>query len=261
MGRAVSPPCCSIWGQTTVEVLKTMVTSFKRSMHTLLHSVPWPFSRLPLTHASTGDSWTLTGKFGPVSWGITAPLSWVLVHKRFCVCPPRPWVMLKIHQARLRQYMNHALSDVQAGFRKDRGTRDQITNICWIIKKGRKLQKNIYFCFIDYTKAFDCVDHNKLENSSTDGIQDHLTCLLRNLNAGQEATVRTGHGKTDWFQIGKGVCQSCILSLCLFNLYAAYIMRVPAWMKHKLESRFFGEISITSDIQMTTPLCQKAKKN
>ena len=157
MGRAVSPPCCSIWGQTTVEVLKTMVTSFKRSMHTLLHSVPWPFSRLPLTHASTGDSWTLTGKFGPVSWGITAPLSWVLVHKRFCVCPPRPWVMLKIHQARLRQYMNHALSDVQAGFRKDRGTRDQITNICWIIKKGRKLQKNIYFCFIDYTKAFNSV--------------------------------------------------------------------------------------------------------
>ena len=102
--------------------------------------------------------------------------------------------------------MNHGLQDVQAGFRKGRGTRDQIANIRWIIEKAREFQQSIYFCFIDYAKAFDCVDHNKLENSER-GIPDHLTCLLRNLYAGQEATVRTGHGTTDWFQIGKGVHQ------------------------------------------------------
>ena len=122
--------------------------------------------------------------------------------------------------------MNRELPDVQAGFRKGRGTRDQIANIRWIIKKARELQKNIYFCFIDYAKAFDCVDHNKLWKILKEmGIPDHLTCLLRNLYAGQEATVRTGRGTTDWFQIGKGVCQGCILSPCLFNLYAEYIMR------------------------------------
>ena len=103
--------------------------------------------------------------------------------------------------------------------------RDQIANICWIIKKGREFQKNTYFCFIDYVRVFDCVDHNKLENSSGDRIPDHLTCLLRNLYVGQETTVRTRHGTTDWFQIGKGVHQGCILSLCLFNFYAEYIMR------------------------------------
>ena len=122
--------------------------------------------------------------------------------------------------------MNHELSDVQAGFRKGRGTRDQISNIRWIIEKAGEFQKNIYCCFIDYAKAFDCVDHNKLRNILKEmGIPDHLTCLLRNLYADQEATVRTGHGTTDWFQIGKGVCQGCILSPCLFNLYAEYIMR------------------------------------
>ena len=122
--------------------------------------------------------------------------------------------------------MNCELPDVQAGFRKGRGTRDQIANICWIIGKSREFQKNIYFCFIDYAKAFDCVDHNKLWTILKEmGIQDHLTCLLRNLYAGQEATVRPGHGTIDWFQIGKGVCQGCILSPCLFNLYAEYIMR------------------------------------
>ena len=122
--------------------------------------------------------------------------------------------------------MNCELPDVQAGFRKDRGTRDQIANIRWIIKKVREFQKNIYFCFIDYAKAFDCVDHNKLWKILKEmGIRNHLTCLLRNLHAGQEATVRTGHGTTDWFQIGKGVCHGCILSPCLFNLYAEYIMR------------------------------------
>uniref|UniRef100_A0A4W2FDY4 RNA-directed DNA polymerase n=1 Tax=Bos indicus x Bos taurus TaxID=30522 RepID=A0A4W2FDY4_BOBOX len=135
-------------------------------------------------------------------------------------------VMLKILQARLQQYANRELPDVQAGFRKGRGTRDQIANICCIIKKAREFQKNIYFCFIDYAKAFDCVDHNKLWKILKEmGIPDHLTCLLRNLYAGQEATIRTGHGTTDWFQIGKGVCQGCILSPCLFNLYAEYIMR------------------------------------
>ena len=113
--------------------------------------------------------------------------------------------MLKILQAMLQQYMNHELPDVQAGFRKDRGTRDQIANICRIIKKARQFQKNIYFCFIDYAKAFDCVDHHKLENSERDGNINHLTCLLINLYAGQEATLRTGHETTVWFQIGKGV--------------------------------------------------------
>ena len=125
-------------------------------------------------------------------------------------------VMLKILQARLQQNVNCEFPDVQDGFRKGRGNRDQIANICWIIKKAREFQKNIYFCFIDYAKAFGCVEM---------GIPDHLTCLLRNLYVGQEAEVRSGHGTTDWFQIGKGVCQGCILSSCLFNLYAEYIMR------------------------------------
>ena len=121
--------------------------------------------------------------------------------------------------------MNCERPDVQAGFRKGRGTRDQIANICWIIEKAREFQKNIY-CFIDYAKAFDCVDHNKLWKILKEmGIPDCLTCLLRNLYAGQEATVRTGHGTTDWFQIGKGICQGCILSPCLFTLYTEYIMR------------------------------------
>ena len=115
-------------------------------------------------------------------------------------------VMLKLRQARLQKYVNCKLPDVQAGFIKGRGTRDQIANICWIIKKAREFQKNIYFCFIDYVKAVDCVDHNKLWKILKEmGILDHLSCLLRNLYAGQEAPVRTGHGTTDWFQIGKGV--------------------------------------------------------
>ena len=122
--------------------------------------------------------------------------------------------------------MNHEIPDVQAGFTKGRGTRDQIANICWIIKEARESQKNIYFCFNDYAKAFDCVDHKKLWKILEEmGISDHLTCLLRNLYAGQEATVRTGHGTIEWFQIRKGVCQGYILSPCLFNFYAEYIMR------------------------------------
>ena len=136
------------------------------------------------------------------------------------------------------------------------------------LKKQESSRKNIYFCFIDYAKAFDCVDHDKLWKILKEmGIPDHLTCLFRKLYAGQEATVRTGHGTTDWFQIGKGVCQGYILSPCLFNFYAEYIMRNAGleetldWKKHKLESRLPGEISITSDMQMTPPLWQKVKRN
>ena len=124
-------------------------------------------------------------------------------------------VMLKILQARLQQHVKRELPDVQAGFRKGRGTRDQTASIRWIMEKAREFQKNIYFCFIDYAKAFDCMDRNKLWKILQEmGIPDHLACLLRNLYAGQEATVRTGHGTTDWFQIGKGVCKGCMLSPC-----------------------------------------------
>ena len=174
-------------------------------------------------------------------------------------------VMLKILQARLQQYVNRELPDVQAGFRKGRGTRDQIANIHWVIKKAREFQKNIYFCFSDYVKAFDCVDHNKLWKILKDmGIPDHLTCLLRNLHEGQEETVRIEHGTTEWFQIRKGVCQGCIFSPCLFNLYAEYIIRnagLEEAQAGKLDSRLPGEISITSDMQMTPPLWQKVKRN
>ena len=134
--------------------------------------------------------------------------------------------MLKTLQGRLQPYVNHELPAVQAGFRKGRGTRDQIADMRWIIEKAREFQTNIYFCFIDYAKAFDCMDHNNLWKILQEmGTPDHLTCFLRNLYAGQEATVRTGHRRTDWFQIGKGVCQGCILSPCLFNSYAEYIMK------------------------------------
>ena len=134
--------------------------------------------------------------------------------------------MHKILQNRLKQYVNCELPNVQAGFRKGRGTRDQLANICWIIEKAREFHKNIYFCFIDYAKAFDCVDHNKLwEILKEMGIRDHLTSFLRNLYAGQEATVRTGYRTTNWFQIGIGVCQDYILSSCFIKLHAEYIMR------------------------------------
>ena len=134
--------------------------------------------------------------------------------------------MLKILQVRLQQYMNCEIPDVQSGFRKVRGTRDQIANICWITEKATEFQKNIYFSFIEYAKAFDYVDHNILWKILKEmGIPDHLTCLLRNLYSSQEATVRTGHGTTDWFQRGKGVRQGYLLSPCLFNLHAEYIMQ------------------------------------
>ena len=155
--------------------------------------------------------------------------------------------MLKILQARLQQYVNWVCPDVQAEFRKGRGTRDQIANICWIIEKAREFQKSIYFYFIDYAKAFDCVDHNKQWKILKEvGIPDYLTWLLRNVHAGQEAAVRTRHGTTDWFQIRKGVCQGYIWSPCLTSLQSTSCGML-GWMKHKLESRLPGEISITSN--------------
>ena len=162
--------------------------------------------------------------------------------------------MLKIFQVRLQQYVNCELPDVQAGFRKGRGTRDQIANIPWIIEKAREFQKNIYFCFIDYAKAFDSVDHNKLLKILKEmGIPDYPTCLLRNLYPGQEATVRTGHGTTDWF---KAVyCHPDFLTFMQSTL-----CEMLGWME-KLESRLPGEISTTSDMQMTPHLWQKVKKN
>jgi len=169
--------------------------------------------------------------------------------------------MLKILQARLQQYMNHELPDVQNAFRKGRGTRDQIANIHWIIEKGREFQKSIYFCFIDYAKAFDCVDHNKLWKILKEmGIPHHLTHLLRNLHACQQ-TVRTRHGKTDWFQIGKGVHQSRILSPCLFNLYAEYIMRNAGLDEAQAGIKIAGRnINNLRNVDNTT-LWQKGKRN
>ena len=169
-------------------------------------------------------------------------------------------VMLKILQARLQQYVNRELTDVQAGFRKGRGTRDQSVNIHWIVKKAREFQKNIYFCLIDYSKAFDWVNHSKLWKILQEmGIPNHLTYLLRNLYAGQEATVRTEHGTEVWFQIGKGVRQG-VCSPAYLTYMQSTSCKMLGWMKHKLESRLLGDISITSDMQMTLPLWQKVKK-
>ena len=139
--------------------------------------------------------------------------------------------------------MNHELPDIQAGFRKGRGTRFQIANIRWITEKAREFQKNIYICFIDYAKAFDCVDQNKLSKILKEmRVPNHLICLLKNLYAGQKATVRTPHGTMELFKIGKGVCQGCILSLCLVYMQSTSC-KMPGWMNYKLESRLLGEIS------------------
>ena len=167
--------------------------------------------------------------------------------------------MLKILQARLYQYVNCELPDVQADFRKGRGTRDQIAIVHWIIEKAREFQKNIFFCFIDYAKAFDCVDHNKLRKILKEmGIPEHLTCLLRNLYAGQEATARTGHKQQTGSKLGKEYVKVVYKQYrSLFNFYAEYIMRNAGLVKHKLESRLPREISITSDMQMTPPSWQK----
>ena len=170
--------------------------------------------------------------------------------------------MLKILQARLQQYVNRELPDVQAGFRKGRGTRDQIVNICWIMEKRREFQKNIYFCFIDYDKAFDCVDHNKLWKILKEmGIPGHLTGLLRNLYADQEGTVRTGHGTTDWFQIGKGERQGCILSPCLFNFYAEYIVRNAGLEEAQAGIKTAGRNINHLRYAETPPLWRKVKRN
>ena len=183
-------------------------------------------------------------------------------------------VMFKIPQARLHQYMNCELPDFQAGFRKDRGTRDQIANIHWIIKIVSEFQKNIYFCFIDYAKAFDCVDHNKLWEIlffffsffcgrggilKEMGVPDHLTCLPRNLYAGQEATVRTGHGTTDWFQLGKGVHQGCILSPC-FEYIPEYIMRNAGLDEAQAGIKIAGRNISNLRYADNTTLIQKVKK-
>ena len=168
--------------------------------------------------------------------------------------------MLKVLQARLQQYVNQKLPDVQAGFWRGRGTRDEIANIQWIIEKAKEFQKSIYFCFIDYSKTFDCVDHYKLwEILQEMGIPDHPTYLLQNLYADQEAIVRIGYGTMDWFKIGKGICQGCILSPCLFNFYAEYIMRNVGLEEAQAGIKIAG-ISIISDMQ-TSPLWQKVKKN
>ena len=157
--------------------------------------------------------------------------------------------------------MNQEFPDVQVGFRKGRETRGQIANIHWIIEKAREFQKNIYICCIDYVKALT-VDHNKVWKILQEmGIPDHLTCLLRNLYAGQDATVRTGHETTDWFQIGKGVRQGCTLPLSYLTYMQSISCKMPGWMKHKLESRLLGETAIASDMQMTPPLWQKVKRS
>ena len=158
--------------------------------------------------------------------------------------------------------MNCELPDVQAGFRKGRGTRDQIANICWIMEKAREFQKNIYFCFIDYANAFDCVAHNQLWKILKEmRIPGLLTCLLRNLYAGREVKVRIGHGTTNWFQIEKGIRQGCMLSPCLFNLYAEYIMQNAGLDEAQAGIKIAGGISVISDMQMIPLLWQKANRN
>ena len=169
-------------------------------------------------------------------------------------------IMLKILQARLQQYVTHELPDVQARFRKGRGTRNQIANIHWIVKKAREFQKNINFCFIDYAKAFDCVDHNKLWKILQEmGIPDHLTCLLRNLYASQEAT-ESDMGKQTGSKLGKKYVKAVYCHSASLTYMQSISCKMPGWMKHKLKLRLPGEISITSDMQTTPSLWQKAKR-
>ena len=172
--------------------------------------------------------------------------------------------MLKILQdrlgTRLQQYMNCEIPDLQAGFRKGRGTRDQIANIHWIIEKAREFQKSIYFCLIDYARTFDCVDHNKLWKILKEmGIPDHLSCLLRNLYTGKEATVRTDMEQQTGSKLGKEYIRPVYCHLPYLTYMQSTSYKMPGWMKHKLESRLLGEISITSDRQMIPCLWQKAK--
>ena len=172
-------------------------------------------------------------------------------------------VMLKILQARLQQYVNWEFPDVQARFRKGTGTRDQIANICWIIEKARELKKKkIYLCFREYTKAFGCVDHDKLRKALKEmGISDHLTCLLRNLYVDQEATVRTLHGTTDWFNIEKGVHQICLLSSCLFILYTEHIMRNTRLNELQAEIKIGGKNINNLRYADDTTLMAETKRN
>ena len=171
-------------------------------------------------------------------------------------------VMFKILQARLQQYVNRELTDVQVGFRKGRGTRDQVANIRWIIKKAREFQKNIYFCSIEYAKAFDCVDHNKLWKILQEmGIPDHLTCLLRNLYAGQEQQLEPDMEQQTGSKSGKEYVKAVYCHPAYLYYMQSISCEMPGWMKHKLESRLLGEISITSDMQMIPPLWQKVKRN
>ena len=156
--------------------------------------------------------------------------------------------MLKILQASLQQYTNHERPDVQAGFRKGRGTKDQIANICWIVKKAKVPEKHLFLLYWLCQSLWLCGSEKTVENSERVGNTRHLACLLRNLYVGQEAIVRTGHGTTDCFQMRKGVCQGCILSSCLFNLYAETSWETLGWRKHRLESRLPGEMSITSEM-------------
>ena len=170
--------------------------------------------------------------------------------------------MLKILQVSLQQYINQELPDVQAGLGKGRETRDQIANILWVIGKTRELQKNIYFCFIDYAKAYDCVNHNKPWKIIKEmEIPDHRTCLLINLYAGQEATVRTGHGTTDCSKLGKDYVKDVYCHLAYLTYMQSTSSKMPGLMKHKLESRLSGQIRITLDMQMKPSLWQKAKRN
>ena len=165
--------------------------------------------------------------------------------------------MLKILQVRLQQYLNHELPDVQAGFRKGRGTRDQIANIRWNTEKAREFQKNIHFYFIDYAKTFDCVDHKKLWKIRKEmGISYYLTCLLRNLYSGQEAAVITGHGTTDWFQIGKEYIKAIYCHPAYLTYMQSTLCEMLGWMSHKLESRFLEEISTISKKYLTSHICR-----
>ena len=170
--------------------------------------------------------------------------------------------MLKILQARIQQYESRELPDIQAGFRKVRGTRDQIANICWIIEKAREFQKNMYFGFVDYAKAFDCVAHNKLWKILQEmGIPDHLTCLLRNVYAGQEATLELDMEQQTGSKLGKGCVKVVYCHPDYLTYFQSTSWEMLGWRKHKLDSRLSGEISITSDVQMIPPLWQKVKKH
>ena len=222
-------------------------SGLENSMNCIVHGIAKSWTRLSDFH------------FNHLVGLLLCPWTWVSF---LFVCFKLPHnYMLKILQARLKQYVNWELPDVQVGFRKGRGSRDQIANIHWTTEKSREFQKNTYFCFIDYAEDFDCVDHKLWKILQDMGIPDHLTCLLRNLYAGQEATVRTGQRTMDWFQIKKGVHQGGILSSCLFKLYTEYLMQNARLDKAQAGIKIAGRNIKTSDMQMTPPLWQRVKRN